>query len=860
MPGDWPLVGRTEELRLLAERPAGAVLAGAAGVGKTRLAREMVANAGASVVTRWVTATASARDLPFGAFGAVLDGVLPPAANLLGHAVEAVRTGARPSGTLVAVDDAHLLDDHSAAVVHQLVVRGVATVVLTLRSGEPTPDAITALWKDGHLPRLELQPLSAVETTVLLEAVLQGAVERSVARRLWELTQGNALYLRELVAGEQEAGRLRPLDGLWLWSGRPTLSPGLAELVQARIGSLSDAERDVVELLAFGEPLDPALLCKLAGNDAVERAEVRGLVVVDVVRDEVRLAHPLFGEVQRARCGVLRARRLRGRIAEALAGAGGAQAEVLRRGVLAMESDLTPDPDLLTVAARTAAGRADARLAERLARAAIAAGGGFAPRLTLASVIVGHAGGADEELAELTANARTDTEHVQAAALQVDAYAFMTGRPELAGAVLARAQGAVAGRAASTELDALRAAVDAFRNGGAATAALAAATLAEPGLSDSGVAHASWALVAAHGLRGRLDGLELAEQSGVAAARRSLDLGWMEIPIRAWHGMALLLAGRLAEVELIGRELTERFGEMPLANGACSLVNGRVALTRGHVAEALRLLREARAGLAPFGPAGGWMFACLADMTIALAQSGSRGPARQTFAELAALPPTGLAALAVEGALAAAWVEAADGALSTAVAHTRHAAELAADRGAQEVMALHTAVRFGDRTSAERLAALATRVDGPFAAVAAAHAAGLATDNGAALTAASREFEEIGVLQHAADAAAHAAAAYTRKGLRGSARTAAARATALAERCPGASSPALRGAATPLPFTEREREIAMLVAAGLTNQAIATRLTVSVRTVEGHIYRACGKVGVNDRAALAALLRDGSER
>jgi DNA-binding NarL/FixJ family response regulator len=74
------------------------------------------------------------------------------------------------------------------------------------------------------------------------------------------------------------------------------------------------------------------------------------------------------------------------------------------------------------------------------------------------------------------------------------------------------------------------------------------------------------------------------------------------------------------------------------------------------------------------------------------------------------------------------------------------------------------------------------------------------------------------------------------------------------------SSPALRGAATPLPFTEREREIAMLVAAGLTNQAIATRLTVSVRTVEGHIYRACGKVGVNDRAALAALLRDGSER
>jgi DNA-binding NarL/FixJ family response regulator len=52
----------------------------------------------------------------------------------------------------------------------------------------------------------------------------------------------------------------------------------------------------------------------------------------------------------------------------------------------------------------------------------------------------------------------------------------------------------------------------------------------------------------------------------------------------------------------------------------------------------------------------------------------------------------------------------------------------------------------------------------------------------------------------------------------------------------------------------------MLVAAGLTNQAIATRLTVPVRTVDGHVYRAGGKVGVNDREALALLLRDGSGR
>jgi predicted ATPase len=62
----WPLVGRAEELRYIdaatqrADGPRGVVLAGAAGVGKTRLAREaltLLTRRGASA--RWATGTAS---------------------------------------------------------------------------------------------------------------------------------------------------------------------------------------------------------------------------------------------------------------------------------------------------------------------------------------------------------------------------------------------------------------------------------------------------------------------------------------------------------------------------------------------------------------------------------------------------------------------------------------------------------------------------------------------------------------------------------------------------------------------------------------------------------------------------------
>ncbi|WP_308315922.1 helix-turn-helix transcriptional regulator [Streptomyces sp. CC228A] len=55
-------------------------------------------------------------------------------------------------------------------------------------------------------------------------------------------------------------------------------------------------------------------------------------------------------------------------------------------------------------------------------------------------------------------------------------------------------------------------------------------------------------------------------------------------------------------------------------------------------------------------------------------------------------------------------------------------------------------------------------------------------------------------------------------------------------------------------LTGREREIAELVAEGLTNQAVASRLCLSPRTVESHVAWAYRKTGVTSRAALATLM------
>jgi hypothetical protein len=445
----WPLTGRAEELSLISELtrrredPAGVVLAGAAGVGKTRLAREALALAERrGVLARWAVATASARVLPLGAFAATLGLVGPDPARLVRQASAALLAGAGPAGVIVGVDDAHLLDELSAALVHQLVLRRAATVVLTLRSGELTPDAMTALWKDGHLPRLELQPLSEAETASLVEARLGGPLDNLAARRLWNITRGNALYLQQLVEGELEASRLHQIAGIWRWSGELELAPGLVELLSARIGQLPDGPRDVVEVLAFGEPLGLPLLVRLTDASAVEQAEAGGLVEVypDGRRLQARLAHPLYGEVQRTQTGTFHARRLRGRIAQALADTGGRRADdTLRRAVLMLDSDLPLDPVSLTDAARRANQLGDHTLAARVARAAVAAGGGFEPQLLLSRALIwsGRWAEAEAEVAALGALARTDAQRAQATTPQVLGLAWSSGRPAEAESALA---------------------------------------------------------------------------------------------------------------------------------------------------------------------------------------------------------------------------------------------------------------------------------------------------------------------------------------------------------------------------------------------------------------------------------------
>jgi len=303
----WPLTGRAEEIRLIdaglsTTDVAGVVIHGAAGVGKSRVAREALKLAASrGCQCRWAVGTSAARSLPLAPFTPWVPAVGSDSLQLVRDVIESLTSAPEGVGVVVGVDDAHLLDDLSTFVMHQVVQRGLAKVVLTVRDRESIAPALQEMWHAAPFERLDLQPLSREETTTLLMATVGNAVDRHAAQQLWELTQGNVLYLRNIVDQGVADGRLAVQRGYWRWTGDPVVPPSLVEFIEARIGALTGSVSDVIDTLAVAEPLPLRSLARLTDPDAIEEADIRGLITLHEQDGgaEVRLAHPPYGEVRR---------------------------------------------------------------------------------------------------------------------------------------------------------------------------------------------------------------------------------------------------------------------------------------------------------------------------------------------------------------------------------------------------------------------------------------------------------------------------------------------------------------------------------------------------------------------------------
>jgi DNA-binding CsgD family transcriptional regulator len=317
--------------------------------------------------------------------------------------------------------------------------------------------------------------------------------------------------------------------------------------------------------------------------------------------------------------------------------------------------------------------------------------------------------------------------------------------------------------------------------------------------------------------------------------------------------------------------MSERWDDAVRA-GVCGY-RAQLSRLRGRISEALAWSRAGALWLPP-GPAG-FAGLCLGELAHAAALAGDVATARRALAAAAERTLPSFRAIDCGFEQARTWVLAAGGDIAAAVGAAVEVADRMAGLGLRdhELFALHDVVRLGAaELVAERLDRLADGMGGGMGAgmgaalapVFARHATAAAACDPAALEVVAKQLEQLGLLLHAAEAHAQTAAAYRRLGDPRHARSAAGHAWALAHQCRGGAgwdggpepkvrTPALAELAMP-GLTARQREIAHLAAAGLTNREIAERLTVSIRTVANHLCAVYERLGVNDRAGLAALL------
>ncbi|MDX6554882.1 MAG: hypothetical protein QOD86_1077, partial [Miltoncostaeaceae bacterium] len=790
---DWPLVGRIEELELIAgtldepEAP-GIVLAGEAGVGKTRLAATALSRAAAREwATARTTATRAAASVPFGAFAHLLPSspeVALDRLEVLRRAGAALTAGAEGRRLLLLVDDAHLLDDGSAALVLQLAVTRTACVMVTIRSGERAPDPVTALWKDEGARLLEVQPLGRADVGRLLELALRGQVEGATIDRLAGTSEGNPLFLRELVRSGMASGSLDAPSEVWRWRGPLAPDGGLVWLIEERLQRLSAHERRLLETLALGEPMDADLLGDLAVPEALDGLEAAGLVAVhrEGRRANARLAHPLYGEVLRATVRPIAARAAHRRLADALTARGLERSDdVLRVATWRLEAGQAVAPELLGLAAQHALDLSDHLLAARLAEEWIAAGGGLRARLAAGAALAGQrlSEEAEEVLGPLAASAADDEEIALVALARAANLMMGLGRPERSAEVLRKAGEAIAGELWRDRVASFRACLLIFIAPCDEVVQAASEPLARSGNDPRVAAECLLAASHASALAGRLErALELADHGVLAARRCRGGPPELEDHLLLARGWALLLSGRLRDASALAeaRRTAAIAGRQVEIALLWTWFGALVALLEGRPATAARQLRDCAVAMRE-RDRWGVLHVALAVQAQAAAIAGDLPAAEAAAAEAVGGRAPFMRVDALWHELGQAWVADARGETAAARRHCRQAADECRALGqlAFEGLALHHLARLGDAAAAvPRLAELAGLADGPLLPALARHAAALAGHDAPGLEGAAGELEELGLVIDAAEAMGPAAAAHGANGRGGPARRAAA--------------------------------------------------------------------------------------
>jgi DNA-binding SARP family transcriptional activator len=219
--------------------------------------------------------------------------------RLFGAILTFLRRASERMPVLLCVEDLHAADAATLQLVHYLArqTRSARVALLgtfraeEISAGSPLAQLLSALGRERLLERIELPPLDEADTGRMIADLLDGPVAGELTSSVYSVTEGNALFVEQLVLSLREKGQLDRLQGAWSpgsldGSQLPTV---IRDVIEQRVQHLGREGRAMLQIaavlgpsfeyqslmdvsLAAGEPVDEGSLSKQL--DEAIRAQV----------------------------------------------------------------------------------------------------------------------------------------------------------------------------------------------------------------------------------------------------------------------------------------------------------------------------------------------------------------------------------------------------------------------------------------------------------------------------------------------------------------------------------------------------------------------------------------------------------
>ena len=363
-----PLVGRGQIIDAAVDALRGGstgavMLVAEAGLGKSVLAEAIATSLSGEMIVMRVHGSPSLSNVPYGVLAPYLVDLPDDPTNsqiailrAFWAQFERLRAG-RDLPLLLVVDDAHELDEATSNVIVDLIIANWAKVVAASRPRPGPPASMMQFWYDTMAERFELEPLTRDHVEQIVEHVLGAPVLATTVQLLWEASEGNPMMLQCLVQDSREAGVLTRKNGVWLLTAPVTADgPAVTGMVRNQLLRRTAAEREALSMIALAEPVRLDAIEASIGPDMVQSLVESQLVALDSAGEtDLRLRHPIYGEAVRSMVSASRSLQLRQQLIGYLDRQPPSEAAVLRMVRWSLDAGVSVSEGQLLRAAQYAA-------------------------------------------------------------------------------------------------------------------------------------------------------------------------------------------------------------------------------------------------------------------------------------------------------------------------------------------------------------------------------------------------------------------------------------------------------------------------------------------------------------------------